>query len=173
MTASPWSWQDITTLCVSVLALLMSAAALGWQVVSWRRSGARLRVVTAQGIVGSPPSGSWFFSVDISNTGRLATEVSGVGFQLARSDNRMQIVDILDVFGMQIALPQTLEPGASMSVRYAPERLAEVLRDQQLSGRRARPFANTGHGRTLGRRRRNIRTMAEALVKANRELRRQ
>lgn len=168
MTASVWSGPQVLTLCLSVLALMLSITALAWQVISWRRSGPRLRVVTTQGIVGSPPNGCWFIAVEISNTGRLATEISQVGFQLSRGEKRRHIVDLEDVLGIPIELPRTLAPGASTSVMYAPQRLLEALRDQGLHGKKAHPFASTGTGRTLGRHRRDIGSMAEELARANR-----
>jgi len=167
---SDWSGPVILTLCISVLALLVSITAIAWQVISWRRSGARLRVVTKQGIVGSPPDGRWFISVDISNTGRLATEISRVGFQLSRADERQQIVDFQDVLGMPITLPRSLAPGASTSVMYDPARLLDTLRGHGLTGKWARPYADTGHGRTLGRRRKDLGSITERLTRANREM---
>lgn len=154
----------VLTLCLSVLALMVSTAALGWQVISWHRSGAQLRVVSKWGVAGSPPNPRWFFSIEVSNVGRLASEISQVGFQLPRKESRKQIVDFEDVLGMPITFPRTLAPGASTSVMYAADRLLAVLADEGLTGKRARPYADTASGRVYGRPRRNLRDGSQLLI---------
>jgi hypothetical protein len=159
---SPWTWPVILTLCFSAVALVLSVVSFGWQVISWRRSGAQMRVVTKWGIAGTPSDGVWFLAVDATNTGRLATEINQIGFQLSRRDKRHTIVLFQDALGRPITLPIPLAPGASTSVMYRPGDLLEVLRREGLTGKRARPFAATGHGRTTGPRK-DLRAMAEEL----------
>lgn len=162
METSPWTGPVILTLCFSAVALVLSVVSFGWQVISWRRSGAQMRVVTKWGIAGSPPDGVWFLAVEATNTGRLATEVNQIGFQLSRREKRQTIVLFQDAIGRPITLPIQLPPGASTSVMYRPSDLLEVLRREGLAGKRARPFAATGHGHTLGPRK-NLRSMAAEL----------
>lgn len=161
---TPWTGPAILTLCLSVLALLVSVTALGWQVISWRRSGARLHVATKWGNAG----GRWFISIEARNTGRLATEIGQVGFQLSSAEKRRQVVDFEDVLGMPIQLPRTLAPGGTTSVMYAADRLLATLHKEGLTGRGSRPYVDTGAGRTLGRRKRDLHEMALKLI--NQEL---
>ena len=70
---------------------------------------------------------------------------------------------------MPITLPRSLAPGASTSVMYDPARLLNTLRSEGLTGKRARPYVETGHGRALGHRR-DLGSMAERLTRANREM---
>lgn len=130
--------------------------------ISWHRSGAQLRVVSKWGVAGSPPNLRWFISIEVSNTGRLATEITQVGFHLPRKESRQQIVDFEDVLGMPIAFPRTLAPGAT-SVMYAADRLLAVLTEERLTGKRARPCADTASGRVYGRPRRNPRHSSQLL----------
>lgn len=148
--ASPWTGPVIATLCVATFALMVSLFALGWQIVSWRRSGAQLRVRTTEGFVGVPPEGRWIIGIEISNTGRLATEISQVGFEMARAESRIQIIDFEDALGMRIALPRTVAPGSVTSVLYAVDRMVVTLANEDVTGAGARPYADTAHGRTRG-----------------------
>lgn len=161
---SPWTGPVILTLCLSVLALLVSVTALVWQVISWRRSGARLRVATKWGIAGVPPAARWFISIEACNIGRLATEINQIGFQMSKSEERQQIVDFEDVLGMPIQLPRTLAAGGTTSVMYAADRLLTTLNHEGLTGKDARPYVDTGAGRTFGRRKQDLREMARKLV---------
>lgn len=147
-----WTGPVILTLCLALLSLVVSAVALTWQVASWRRSGARLKVKTKWGIAGSPPAGVWFISIEATNSGRLGTEIGQLGFQVSKREGRKQIVAPEDVLGRPIHLPISLGPGASESVMYSVPGLQDALRSEHLSGKGARPFVDTGHGRKLGKR---------------------
>jgi hypothetical protein len=142
----------LLTLGIALLSLAVSAVALAWQVVSWRRSGPHLKVGTTWGIAGAPPHGLWFISIQVKNGGRLGTEISQLGFRLSRREAHQQIVAMDDAFGQPIRLPISVGPGTSASVMYSVPGLKGALRDAQVSGKGARPFVDTGHGRKLGKR---------------------
>jgi hypothetical protein len=142
----------------------VSITVLVWQVISWRRSGARLHVATKWGIAGVPPTARWFISIEARNTGRLATEINQVGFQMAQAEERRQIVDFEDVLGMPIQLPRTLAAGGTTSVMYAADRLLATLHNEGLTGKDARPYVDTGAGRTFGRRKQDLCEMARKLI---------
>jgi hypothetical protein len=138
----------ILTLCISSAAFLLSTISLIWQVISWRRSGARLKVTTTWGIFDTPlGTGRWFLGITVRNQGRLATEIDQIGFHaLGRP--------------LQQSIP--LGAGASTSVMFDVPGTLAGLRQAGLSGKGARPFATTGHGRTRGTRR-NLGKMLETL----------
>ena len=102
-----WTGPVILTLCIALLALAVSGAALGWQIVSWRRSGRQVSVKATSGIGGLPP-GVWFVGIEATNSGRLATEIEQFGFQLP-SGRHMQ--NIYDFLGQPVKLPMLLAPG--------------------------------------------------------------
>jgi hypothetical protein len=142
---------------------VLSLITLIWQVMSWRRSGARLKVATTWGIFGTPPNGTWFLGITVRNGGRLATEIDQLGYQLPRwRQRRRLVVPTVDALGRPIQLPIPLGPGESTSVMYDVAGTLAGLREAGLSGRRARPFADTGHGRERGKRR-NLGKMLEEL----------
>lgn len=146
MEAFPWTGPVIATMCLSVLALTVSVTALIWQVVSWRRSGPQIRVSSRVGVADTVP----FVSIEITNAGRMTTEVNQLGFQLSGLDNRQHIVMFRDALGMQVALPLPLPPGGTVSKMFAAADVVQVIRDCHFFATQARAYAVTGHGRTEG-----------------------
>jgi len=142
-----WTWPVVLTLCLALLALAVSGGSLCWQITSWRRSGPQLTVRTINGIGGTPPSGVWFVGVEVTNSGRLGTQVEQFGFQLPNGNT---IQNIYDFLGQPVQFPVPLAPGQTASMRYRVDHIREILREQGLSGDNVRPFAQTGHGRVEG-----------------------
>ncbi len=140
-----WTWPVILTLCISLLALAVSGASLTWQMISWRRSGPRVSVKTISGI--GMPSGVWYVGVEATNSGRLATEIAQVGFQLP---NGHHIQNIYDFLGQPVELPMPLGPGRKATMTYAAQHIREILREEGVSGENVRPYVKTGHGRFEG-----------------------
>jgi hypothetical protein len=136
-----WTGPVILTLCIALLSLLLAGIALGWQVVSWRRSGPRVKVSAGWGFYST---GAGLIFITATNSGRLGTEIGSCGFDLP--DDR-QIVD------PDVQLPTTeLAPGGSVSVRFNPDRLRIPLAEQAVTGKGVRPWVQTGHGRIRGKR---------------------
>jgi hypothetical protein len=136
----------ILTLSISALAFVMSGVALGWQIVSWRRSGPRVRVVRIQGIGGMMP-GTWFTGVKAENSGRLATEIQQFGFRLS---NGMNVMALENFVGMPIQFPAPLPPGGTASVEYSAFAIRQALNQAGHDGTGARPYVDTGHGHFEG-----------------------
>lgn len=143
-----WTGPVVLTLCIAVLALIVSGISAGWQIVSWRRSGPRVKVKPTSGIGGVPP-GVWFVGIQATNRGRLATEIEQFGFQLP---NGLHMQNIYDFLGQPVNFPIPLGPGATVTMTYAADHLREALREQQISGKNVRPYVATGHGRVEGKR---------------------
>jgi hypothetical protein len=137
-----WSWPVITSLCTSVLALLVALGALVWQITSWRRSGPR---VSVKAVSAATPEGKCIV-IQATNAGRLATEVSGCGFDLPSGRH---IVNPIGAFGPH-AVPATLAPGGSVSFYFHPEGLRQPLTGEGISGEGVRPYVETGHGHVNG-----------------------
>jgi len=147
-----WTWPVILTLCISLLALAVSGASLTWQIVSWRRSGPRVRVKTVSGMGGRP--GVWFVGVEATNSGRLETDIEQFGFQLP---NGRHIQAIHDYLGQPVELPMPLAPGRTATMRYAAQHIWEILRQEGVSGKNVRPYVaanwkpvSAGHGHFEG-----------------------
>jgi hypothetical protein len=139
-------WPVILTLCISALALVVSLTALGWQVASWRRSGPRVQVTSKSGFAGSEP----FVSLDVTNSGRLATEISRIGFKLSKLDDLQHVAMFRDVLGDPVLRPLPLAPGATLSKLFGARDLLDILGNHEFAGTDARPSAVTGHGRVDG-----------------------
>lgn len=150
MAAQPiWTWPVILTLCIALLAFAVSVASLTWQIISWRRSGPRVRVRPTSGVGGAPPNLVWFVGIEATNSGRLGTEIQQFGFQLP---NGRHIQNIYDFLGQPMKFPVPLGPGQSVTMTYDAEHIREALREEGISGKRVRPYATTGHGRIEGKR---------------------
>lgn len=141
------------SLTLSIVALLVAAAGLGWTVFEWHRSGARLKVeVTSFVALGGmtmfgSPDPAWAIAFDVSNGGRTATTVHSLGFH--RPDGKGVIVPSEPSMGPN-PIPKRLEPGDSFTFPVDPQELLERCREQVIDFRALRPYANTGHGRFMG-----------------------
>jgi hypothetical protein len=150
------SWNDpnvvrsseVLTLVLSLLALGVSGASLTWKIISWRRSGARVKVKPTSGIGGAPP-GVWFVGIQATNRGRLGTQIEQFGFQLPNGRHMQNIYDFL---GQSVQFPIPLGPGARATMTYAADHIREALREQGLSGKKVRPYVTTGHRHIEGKR---------------------
>ena len=140
-----WTGPVILTLALSVLPLLMSGLSLGWQMVSWRRSGPRVKVKNINGVGGIPVV--HVVGIQATNEGRLGTEVTGFGFLLT---NEQTIQAIEDAFGFPIQLPQPLNPGGQATIYYSIEGLHRGMQQAGSGAADARPYVVTGHGRIFG-----------------------
>lgn len=148
-TQSLWTGPVILAVCISALSLAVAAGALAWQFISWRRNGPKIVVTTRSGLAGPPLRPVWFVSVQARNEGRLATEIDQIGFALP---NDRIIVATEDALGQPIFTPIELSAGATKSVLYSVPGMIATLSSEGVSGKDARPFVVTGHGRFEGKR---------------------
>jgi hypothetical protein len=102
----------VTALVVSILAILLAGASLGWQVYSWRRTGPTVKVTVDNAIqVGDPRLPDHLLQVTATNHGRGPTTVTGWGFQLPGNS----LLAVPQQTPMSTPLPHRLEPGAEGS----------------------------------------------------------
>lgn len=115
-----WTGPVSLTLCISSAAFLLSIISLIWPVISWRRSGARLKVTTTWGIFDAPlGTGRWFLGITVRNERRLGTEIDRIGFQLPRWRQHGQlIVPTVDALSRPIQQSIPLGPGAQSTLRW-------------------------------------------------------
>jgi hypothetical protein len=73
----------MTALVLSIVGVVLAVASLGWQAWTWRRSGPRVVVTTANAFpVYSGRTGEWHIAVKATNTGRSPITIDGWGFEL-------------------------------------------------------------------------------------------
>lgn len=110
---------------------MLSVVSLGWQIVSWRRSGPRIKVERIQGRGVGHLDPTWFIGVKADNSGRLQTQVQQFGFQLLDGES---ISPTGNYHGNPIRV-MDLPPGGTASLEYD----AQEIRDA-LAGRRLRKW---------------------------------
>jgi len=148
-TAVPSVCADRIDATTSAFAFLMSEAALAWQVISWRRSGPRVRVAAINGVGGDPDRLVDFIGIRATNQGRLSTEVTGAGFLLT---NNQTIQAIEDAFGLPIQLTEPLNPGGRVSVLYKVDGLRRGLQQANDPAPTRAPMSRRVMGGYWGRR---------------------
>lgn len=139
------------SLALSIVALLVAAAGLGWTVFEWHRSGARLKVTcTSMVLFGNPiqPEQQWFVSITVTNTGRTATTVTSVGFDVPGYSG---VLVLSDPAAGPNPIPKRLEPGDSFDYPVEPEALIRNVLKLEGDPRTVKPYANCGHGRFVGK----------------------
>jgi hypothetical protein len=110
----------VTALVVSILALLLAATSLGWQVYSWRRTGPAVKVTVDNAIpVGIPGVPDHLLQVTATNHGRGPTTVMGWGFQLPNNN----VLAVPQQTPMSTPLPRRLEGGAEASWFMDPQEI--------------------------------------------------
>jgi hypothetical protein len=140
--------MEAASLAISICAFVLAAAAFGWTVYEWSRSGARLKVEVTSFAVMHPITGQdWMIAFDVSNAGRTMTSVTTVGFQ--RADGGGVLVTSAPALG-ENPLPRRLEPGDSFTYPVRVEELLESCEKGGIDFRRLVPYANTGHGQFKG-----------------------
>lgn len=131
----------------SLIAIVLSVAALGFQVRTWRQSGPIVEVTACQGLPVTPGAGAgdWHLNVTAINKGRSPVTVNNFGLKLP--DKRQMA--ILQRAPWSASLPHRLEPGSSAAWYIDTEAIkqscaAEGVRHQDLTA-----FVTLGDGRTI------------------------
>lgn len=130
---------------MSGVAIVMSVIALVWQVISWRRSGPGVSVAARAGAAGT---GESVVVIEAKNSGRLATEIQGCGFDLPSG---RQIVRLVDFFGQPLQLPAQLAAGGEVNFHLHAPDVAIPLAAERVTSEGVRAFVRTGHGRINGK----------------------
>ncbi|GAA2845478.1 hypothetical protein Acy02nite_46920 [Actinoplanes cyaneus] len=137
---------------LSIIAIGMSTVSLGWQIVSWRRSGALIRATVNQALVGH--EGIWCTNVTARNLGRMAVSVTNWGYQLpGRKAGNIFMTRPLPI---SPTLPHRLEAGAEVSFYMETDAIQQVCKQKGLPYQRVRAWVDLGDGRRIKARRRGI-----------------
>ncbi|MFC3452490.1 hypothetical protein [Amycolatopsis speibonae] len=113
------------TTVVAWLALIVSMSSLGWQVLSWAKSGARVHVVCGFSVrtLGTAPVTIAVY-VAVTNRGRLGTTVDEAGFRLGSHRAKRFSGFSIDVDKI---LPLRLEPGDTVVIKRDWAQLEEPI----------------------------------------------
>ncbi|WP_158852818.1 hypothetical protein [Saccharothrix deserti] len=105
---------------VAWVALAVSLLSLGWQIISWVRSGARIIVKSADEFIFAEPKRRRIVVV-VTNVGRMATTVQQVGLKASNTAVKQGKVMPSDVSvgpGERDELPKRLEAGEELIIRF-------------------------------------------------------
>jgi hypothetical protein len=142
-----WTGPTVLSLCFSLLALCASAVSISWQVYSWRRSGARVKVTASHGFTVGPMPGDDLVFITAVNSGRANTIVRQFGFKLPDKKTLIEFESYLQ----PVKLPADLAPGGEVSFWYSRARLQAAAAEHKLQASDMRPFVRSGHGEIVGR----------------------
>jgi hypothetical protein len=138
--------QGVLADILSIMAIVVSCASLGWQVVSWRQSGA---VVTVTARTAMPTYGDRVgdphVQVTAANKGRSPVTVKNWGLKLP-DDRHMAIMDHAP---WSAPLPHRLEPGADASWYVLTKAIVESCQHNGIRYQDLIAYVDLGDGRTI------------------------
>jgi hypothetical protein len=138
---------------LSITAIVVSGASLGWQVLTWRQSGAVVKVTATQAIptydhgIGNP-----HVQITAANKGRSAVSVQSWGLKLP--DDRH--LAILEWAPWSASCPHRLEAGAAASWYVLTEAITESSKHNGVRYQDLIAYVSLGDGRTIDARKSGI-----------------
>ncbi len=145
--------SQMPAIVISIVALVMSAASLTWQIASWKRSGPVVKVTANQSLpIFDHGPDDWYVAVTARNSGRAPVTVTGWGLRFPDG----QTYNMMRNLPWSAPLPHRLEAVAEGSWVISTEEVkrecaARGVRHQDLTA-----FVRLGNGRTVDARRRGI-----------------
>ena len=134
------------TLCISVLALIVAAGSLTWQVVSWRRSGPQISVgSTWESWLVICPCGSWPWKRETLDGWRRRLN-SLAGSYPTDGLFRMSTTFSVSLFGCRCSSDRA----GKVTMHYEAADIRRLLREEGVSRENVRPYVVTGTGVTRG-----------------------
>ena len=132
-------------LVIAIYAALVATASVIAQVVTWRASGARVKVTANYGLLVSGPhvSDQQHVIVKATNKGRASVALTSWGFDLG--GDRMMVV--FKPLPQSTVLPHTLDGGHEASFFMPLDRFKDFLRKHGL--RSARAFVQLGNDKRV------------------------
>jgi hypothetical protein len=140
-----WTWPVVLSTALASVALVVAIGTLAWQIVSWRRSGPRVKVTARPAVTAD---GGRLIVIEAVNSGRLGTEIQGCGFDLPSGT---QIVCPYNFWGRVLQWPKGLGPGSTVDFHFKPRDVLEPLIGERVTGDGTRAYVRTGHGRVRGK----------------------
>lgn len=140
-------------LVLSIVALIVGAASLMWQVISWKRSGPVVGVTATQSLpIFDHGPLDWYVAVTAQNSGRAPVTVTGWGLRFPDGQTFVMVRNL----PWSAPLPHRLDAGAEGSWMIPTDEVkkecaARGVRHQDLTG-----FVRLANGRTADARQRGI-----------------
>lgn len=129
---------------VAWIALAVSCLALGWQIVSWTRSGPRIVVKSVEELIAGEPDHRRV-AVVVVNVGRASTSVQVVGVAppgAIEGGAKLGQVGFVANEDHPGGLPKRLEAGDEMVVKFDLHEVLAMMGDVKLS--ELVPYARSG-----------------------------
>ncbi|MGA5472537.1 hypothetical protein ACPCUK_27660 [Streptomyces arboris] len=141
----------MTSVVIALVALVVSLISLGWQIITWLRSGPVIKVKGHSSIaVVDGNAGEVHLSVTAVNRGRAPATVTGWGLRLP---NGSSVVPQSAQLPGTNPLPHRLEPHAEASWHVPQTAVEEACRTHHVELSQVRPFVDvSGRGQVLGKR---------------------
>lgn len=144
--------MEVAALVLGIVGAVTGVAALAWQVITWTKSGAVVRVTAAQAFVALGGSSEQFLNVTARNTGRSPVTVKAWGLQFP--DGRT--LAFLKPAPWSSPLPHRLEPGAEGDWYALTAEVARSCAEYRVRQQDMTAFVNLADGRTIIARERGI-----------------
>lgn len=143
----------IAGLILGIIGAVTGAAALAWQVITWRQSGAVVAVTACQAFpVSGDHAGEQLVNVSARNSGRSPVTVNGWGLRVPDGE---AMVSFNPVQGSS-PLPLRLEPGADGNWFLPTHEVARFCAGRGVRQQDMIAFVDLADGRTIRAKERGI-----------------
>ncbi|MGH2754172.1 MAG: hypothetical protein ACRDLB_07025 [Actinomycetota bacterium] len=130
---------------LAILGTIVALASLGWQVIQWRLSGARIKVEDAHfGFAGTEPEPTEVIGFRARNVGRTVATVDAWGFETP--DRQAIVFPRQPPQWSNPTLPHKIEPGHSATWTIPLAWIRELMQKEQLNETPLRPQIRLGTG---------------------------
>ena len=144
--------MEVAALVLGIVGAVTGVAALAWQVITWIKSGAVVRVTATQAFLAYGGSSEQFLNVTARNTGRSPVTVKGWGLQFP--DGRTMVFPHPAPWSSPPS--HRLEPGAEGSWYTPTAEVARSCAEYRVRQQDMTAFVNLADGRTIIARERGI-----------------
>lgn len=135
------------TTSIALVALGLSVLSLAWQAWTWRNSGPVVRVEVSNAITDAvtPGEAEHFVAVDVFNSGRAATSITGWGIAMQGAGNMY----VTRPPRISASLPSRLEPHSKVSFFVGADELRRARQDRDVPFDQMHPWVDLGSGRRV------------------------
>jgi hypothetical protein len=143
----------IAGLILGIIGAITGVAALAWQIITWRQSGAVVAVTAHQAFPAyGDQLGEPHVNVSARNSGRSLVTVNGWGLRLPNGRTMVNLNPVL----WSSPLPHRLEPGADGSWYMPTHEIARFCAEHGVRQQGMIAFVNLADGRTISAKERGI-----------------
>ena len=135
------------TTAIALVALALSVVSLGWQAWTWKNDGPVVRVEVTNAITDAltPGDAEHYVNVEVFNTGRAATSVTGWGIGMPGGAN----VYVTRPLPISESLPCRLESQSKVAFFIEGDELRRVHHERAIPFDKMRPWVDLGSGKRI------------------------